>query len=197
MPLRPNIPSLFGIKLSVAVDFLCPTLKNKPNDSPTRDHFQLPIQAFSIVGDSGTTTGNFILYNFAQCKVRQIPKSGNFWSVESGTWKSFTCKIWNPGLWNLWFNSRNPESCWQLESRWKFHIWRVLQKAVPGMWFHGVESRIQREVALCGQKNVTDIFIKTLICFFFSFHVVPPKTATSAEIMYVTFFQSSQARSLL
>ena len=143
MPLRPNIPSLFGIKLSVAVDFLCPTLKNKPNDSPTRDHFQLPIQAFSIVGDRGITTGNFILYNFAQCKVRQIPKSGNFWSVESGTWKSFACKIWNPGLWNLWFNSRNPESCWQLESRWKFHIWQVLQKAVPGMWFHGVESRIQ------------------------------------------------------
>ena len=101
MPLRPNIPSLFGIKLSVAVDFLCPTFKNKPNDSPTRDHFQLPIQAFSIVGDRGITTGNFILYNFAQCKVRQIPKSGNFWSVESGTWKSFTCKIWNPGLWNL------------------------------------------------------------------------------------------------
>ena len=44
---------------------------------------------------------------------------------------------------------------------------------------------------LVDKKNVTDIlnFIKILI-FFFSFHVVPPKTATSAEIMYVTFFQS-------
>ena len=70
MPRRPNIPSLFGIKLSVAVDFLCPTFKNKLNDTLTRDHFQLPIQAFSIVGDRGITTGNFILYNFAQCKVR-------------------------------------------------------------------------------------------------------------------------------
>ena len=53
MPRRPNIPSLFGIKLSVAVDFLCPTFKNKLNDTLTRDHFQLPIQALSIVGDRG------------------------------------------------------------------------------------------------------------------------------------------------
>ena len=41
----------------------------------------------------------------------RIPKSRKFLSVESG--------IWNSGVWNLWFNSRSPESCLQLESRIK------------------------------------------------------------------------------
>ena len=52
-------------------------------------------------------------------------------------------------------------------------------------------NKSHARLLLVDKKNVTDIlnFIKILI-FFFSFHVVLPKTATSAEIMYVTFFQS-------
>ena len=142
MSLRPNYLACLALSCRWLLTFCAQLLKTSKTTHWRAITFNCRFKLSPLLVTEATT-GNFILYNFAQCKVRRIPKSGNFWSVESGIWKSFTCKIWNPGLWNLWFNSRNPESCWQLESRWKFHIWQVLRKAVPEMCFHRVESRIQ------------------------------------------------------
>ena len=40
----------------------------------------------------------------------RIVESVKFLLVESGTWGNFACGIWNPGLWNREYRSRNPES---------------------------------------------------------------------------------------
>ena len=45
--------------------------------------------------------------------------------LESG--KMFTCRIWNPGLWNPESSSRNPESCLRLASESKLH-WQKVRK---------------------------------------------------------------------
>jgi len=46
-----------------------------------------------------------------------IPESVRFLLVESEIRELVACEIWNPGLWNPEYNSRNPESYKGLESR--------------------------------------------------------------------------------
>ena len=150
----------------------------------------------------------------------QHPRIFGLWNPQSGKVLLVKSKILGFGI----CDSRNPESCWQLESRWKFHIWQVLRKAVPGMWFHSVESRIHDclgfpyyvwkshvRLLFVEKKNVTDIFIKTLICFFLFFscstsedcdecgdyvrHVFSIVTGSLAVIslLIVLFFQESKS----
>ena len=50
---------------------------------------------------------------FAQCKEIQIPESGKFLVVETEIpeiWENFACQLWNPGLLNPEYSSRNLES---------------------------------------------------------------------------------------
>ena len=54
-----------------------------------------------------------------------------------------SCKeMWNPGLWNPEYSSRNPESHWRLEFRIQIPLTKTgIQYVKSGI--HGVESRIQ------------------------------------------------------
>ena len=40
-----------------------------------------------------------------------ILESRKFFLLASGIWEIFACGVLGPGLWNLEFSSRNPESC--------------------------------------------------------------------------------------
>ena len=52
---------------------------------------------------------------------------------DSAIQEIFACGIQNPGLWNLEYSSRNPESHWRLKSGIQYFESEM----------HGVESRIQ------------------------------------------------------
>ena len=46
--------------------------------------------------------------------AQEIRNPNNNWNPESkpdsGIWEIFACEIWNAGIWNLEYSSRNPES---------------------------------------------------------------------------------------
>ena len=52
----------------------------------------------------------YVYLFLAPCKGIQILESGKYLLVESGIQENFAYGIRNPGLWNLEYSSRNPES---------------------------------------------------------------------------------------
>ena len=60
-------------------------------------------------------------------------ESGKFFLVVSGIHEIFTCGIWNPGLWDPEYSSRNSESHQGLESEINY-----LESGI-----HNMESRNQ------------------------------------------------------
>ena len=75
--------------------------------------------------------------------------------VESAIWESFTCGIWNLGLWNSEYNTRNPESYQRLESRIQVPFTKTgVQYLESGI--HGEESRIQDYFGFPYMRRETD-----------------------------------------
>ena len=87
-------------------------------------------------------------------KVGKVVSQINFWWKFDQDLDSFAtpkehsisiapCKeIWNPGLWNPEYSSRNPKSHWRLEFRIQIPLTKTgIQYLESGM--HGVESKIQ------------------------------------------------------
>ena len=200
MPRKSNIPSLIGIKLLVGVGFLCELFKVSSTTHWRAINFNCWFKLSAIV-----MVKQQLLVN-SSCMISPNVKP----NADSEIQEIFVC-----GIRNLWFNSRSPESCLQLESRikvsstsnpksstwmefgstaWNPESRTALDHLTRGKWSQWNSSR---EVASWWIKKCYRYLYKNSYLFFFSFHVVPPKTATSAEIMYATFFQSWQAHSLL
>ena len=64
-------------------------------------------------GNGWVTIMTFPNYTFKGSRLEvslHVRESGKFLLMETGIQEKLECGIWNPGLWNPEYSSRNPES---------------------------------------------------------------------------------------
>ena len=204
MPRKSNIPSLIGIKLLVGVGVLCELFKVSSTTHWRAINFNcwFKLLAIVMVKQPLVNSSCMISPNLepnADSEIQEIFVCGirnlEFWSLESVIQLKESGILLTVGI--KVSSTSNPKSSAWMEfgsTLWNPESRTALDHLTRGKWSQWNSSC---EVASWWIKKCYRYLYKNSYLFFFSFHVAPPKTATSAEIMYVTFFQSWQARSLL